>query len=97
MNNEAAERLREWLDDGLSTVGGDSRPWEWLDEALAAAYAEGMDDGRLVESAACRVKVSDERRVTVERIRERLDLGVGGRVSQPYIRVLAILDEEAAR
>lgn len=34
--NEAAERLRKWLDDGESTVGGDPRPWEWLDEALAA-------------------------------------------------------------
>lgn len=51
MRNEAAERLREWLDDGLSTVGGDPRPWEWLDEALAAerraalqAYVKWLED-----------------------------------------------------
>lgn len=89
--NEAAERLREWLDDGLSTVGGDRRPWEWLDAALAAERAAGRSEGT---------------RATVERIRdampsERHDHAANQDEEHGYNSalhaVLAILDEEAAR
>jgi hypothetical protein len=58
----------------------------WEDEGDALRFDLRLDEA-----------LDAERRATVERIRARLDPGVGGRVSQPYIRVLAILDEEAAR
>jgi hypothetical protein len=96
MSNEAAERLHLRLPRHL-TDGGDAR--EVLDEALAAAkdegdkagYAEGYRHGE-------RFGRSQERRATVERIREQVRLrDVRFASNAASHNFDAILDEEAAR
>jgi len=98
--NEAAERLRTWLTDGLSTVGGDDSPYRMLDDALAAerqaTNAEWNAGEGTVWHYDCGLNEQEIRRATVERIRSAVDWNVPEHADLEQ-QLAAILDEEAAR
>lgn len=85
MTNEAAERLRHMVVQDWGDRG-----WSLIDEALAAAWQEGMKAG-----------VKESRRATVERIMDRIENAVakpGAFPKRELMRMFArIRDEEAAR
>lgn len=110
--NEPAERLRDGL-EAIRDTSTDSASRQLADSLLALlethdaaerhrAYSEGMDDGRLVEQAACREKVAAERRAFGKRVlanfSDRIDRAWGNENAAKATDLLRwAVDGEAAR